>query len=150
CSKVRSSCCALPVYRPRQTRQGSELRITLVSGRQNGAHPSKARGRGRLLVIVPLTQKPDAMVMGLTKRVKARAARSLALTRLLKPARCSQFRGVCRGLSRMAQPPRSGATQWHPLQTPTDTQQLMQHFGRHSRHQSASQASFLLSSRANL
>jgi hypothetical protein len=29
----------------------------------------------------------------------------------------------------MAQPPRSGATQWHPLQRSTDTQQSMQQFG---------------------
>ncbi|MEN9875003.1 MAG: hypothetical protein RL186_1900, partial [Pseudomonadota bacterium] len=77
-----------------------------------------------------LTQKPDAIFVGLPNRVKARAARSLALTRLLKPALCSEQRAVCRGLSRMAKPPRSGATQWHPLQTTTDTQQSMQHFGK--------------------
>ncbi|MEN9873546.1 MAG: hypothetical protein RL186_443 [Pseudomonadota bacterium] len=88
--------------------------------------------------------------MGLTKRVKARAARSLALTRLFKSALKSEQRAVCRGLSRMAQPPRSGATKWHPLQFTTDTQQSIQHFGRHSRHQSASKASLLGSSGANL
>ncbi|MEN9873541.1 MAG: hypothetical protein RL186_438, partial [Pseudomonadota bacterium] len=76
-----------------------------------------------LLVIVPLTQKPDAIVMGLTNRVKARASRSSALTRLLKPARKLRCLGVSRGLSRMAQPPRSGATQWRALQHTTDTQQ---------------------------
>ncbi|MEN9874774.1 MAG: hypothetical protein RL186_1671, partial [Pseudomonadota bacterium] len=35
--------------------------------------------------------------MGLTKRVKARASRSSALTRLLKPALCPQFRGRLSG-----------------------------------------------------
>jgi hypothetical protein len=39
------------------------------------------------LVIILLTQRPVSIVMGLIKRIKARASRSLALTRLLKPAR---------------------------------------------------------------
>jgi hypothetical protein len=109
--------------------EDSELGFTFVKDRTNGACFIWVRGLGRLLVIVPLTQKPDAILMGLTKRVKARASRSLALTRLLNPALCSQLRGVCRGLSRMAKPPRSGATQWHPLQHTTDTQQSIKHFG---------------------
>ncbi|MEN9855832.1 MAG: hypothetical protein RLZZ157_958 [Pseudomonadota bacterium] len=109
--------------------EGSERGLTHVIARSNGACFNWARGLGQLLVIVPLTQKPVSIIMGLTKRVKARAARSSALTRLLKPALCSQFRGVCRRLSRMAQPPRSGATQWHPLQALADTQQSLQHFG---------------------
>jgi hypothetical protein len=41
-----------------------------------------------------LTQKLVSSVMGLRKRIKARAARSLALTRLLKPALNSLFQAV--------------------------------------------------------
>ncbi|MEN9873742.1 MAG: hypothetical protein RL186_639 [Pseudomonadota bacterium] len=109
--------------------QGSECGLTRVKDRRVALIPAVKRGRGQLLVIVPLTQKPDVIVMGLSNRVKARAARSAALTRLLNPASCSVVQVVCRGLSSTAKPPRSGAKQWHPLQHRADIQQSMQHFG---------------------